>query len=108
MVSDKSPEPLTLQKSIFTNMENSEDVFTRREEDTVHVDRYTGRLRTRVPKSHLCGSLNYLYGAFLSGFLWPIILICLVHSPYLVYLGLLPCVHTHILVKIDSTAKDCG
>ena len=30
------------------------------------------------------GSLSHLYGAFLLGFLWPMILICLVQSPYLV------------------------
>ena len=32
------------------------------------------------------------YGAFLPSFLWPLILICLVHSPSLVYLRILPCV----------------
>ena len=36
-----------------------------------------------------CGSLNYFYGAFLPGFLWPIILTCLVNSPYLVYFRIL-------------------
>ena len=35
------------------------------------------------------GSLNYFYGAFLPGFLWPIILTCLVNSPYLVYFRIL-------------------
>ena len=52
-----------------------------------------GRLRRRVPH----GSLNYLHGAFLLGFLWPIILICLVRSAHLVYLGVLPvCVHASL------------
>ena len=41
------------------------------------MDRHTGGLR----KLHLCGSLNHLYGAFLPGFLWPIILLYLVLSP---------------------------
>ena len=34
--------------------------------------------------------LELLYGAFLPGFLWPIILTCLGHSPYLAYLRILP------------------
>ena len=51
------------------------------------------------------GSLNYLYGVFLLGFLWPVILICLVHSPYLADLKIFECVHTHLLAKVDSTAE---
>ena len=47
----------------------------------------------------LSGGLNYLHGAFLLGFIRPIILICLVHNPYLVYLSILPCVCTHLLAK---------
>ena len=70
--------------------------------------RYTGRLRGRVSESHLCGSLNYFYGAFLPGFLWPIILICLVHSPYLVYLRIFPCVHTQLLAKMNFTGRGLG
>ena len=38
---------------------------------------------SRVPELYPGGSLNYFYGALL-GFLWPVILICLVHNPYLV------------------------
>ena len=41
----------------------------------------------RVTEPHPCGSLDYFCGTFLPGFLWRITLICLVHSPYLVYLG---------------------
>ena len=41
---------------------------------------------------HPHDSLNHLDGAFLLGFLWPIIMICLVHSPYLAYLRILLCV----------------
>ena len=63
-----------------------------------------GRLRRRVPH----GSLNYLYGAFLLGFLWPIILICLVHSAPLAYIGVLPCVCMHLLAKMDFTEKAYG
>ena len=69
-----------------------------------------GRLRERerVPESHPGGSLNYFYGAFLLGFLWPIILVCLVHSPYLVYLRIITCVCTHLLAKMDSIEKVVG
>ena len=42
------------------------------------------------------GHLNHLHGAFLPGSLWPIILICLVLSLYLVYLRILPCVYTSL------------
>lgn len=41
-------------------------------------------------------SLNYFYEAFLVGFLWPIILICLVHTPYVVYQDSLRWVHTSL------------
>ena len=53
--------------------------------------------QTRVIESRPSGNLNYFYGEFLPGFFWPIILICLVCSPYLVYLGPPPmCVHTFL------------
>ena len=58
-----------------------------------------------VAESHPHGSLNYVYGVFLPGFLCPIILICLVHSLYLVYLRILPCVRTRLLAKMDPTEK---
>ena len=53
-------------------------------------------------------SLNHLYGAFLPGFLWLIILLCLVLSPYLVYLRVLPCVRVHLLARMDSSEEPCG
>ena len=59
-------------------------------------------------ESHPCGSLYLLYGAFLLGFLWPIILLCLVLSPYLVYFRVLPCVHAHLLAKMDSSEEAYG
>ena len=37
--------------------------------------------RERGAESHPHGSLNYFYGTFLPGFLWQVILICLVHCP---------------------------
>ena len=54
------------------------------------------------------GSLNHIYEAFLLGFLLPIILICLVLSPYLVYLRVLPCVCMHLLAKMDSSQEAYG
>ena len=56
-----------------------------RGKSTVRVDKHTGGLRPR-------GSLNPFYGAFLSGFRWPIIWLCLVLRPRLVYLRVLLCV----------------
>ena len=52
------------------------------------------------------GSLKHLHGAFLPGFLWPIILLCLVLSPYLVYLRVLPCVRMHLLAKMGSSKEE--
>ena len=90
MVSDKYRGPSILQERISTKMESSETskVFIKREKSIVCVERHTGRFRKRVAESH--GSLNYFYEVFLLGFLWPIILVCLVLSPYLVYLRILP------------------
>ena len=62
----------------------------------------------RVTESHPPGSLNYFFGVFLPGFLQLIIFICLVHSPYFVYLRILPYVCTHLSVKLDSTTKASG
>ena len=67
-----------------------------------------GRLRETESESHLHGSLNYFYGTFHLVFLWLIILICLVHSSYLMYLRILPCVRTQLLAKMDSTTKAYG
>ena len=47
-------------------------------------------------------------GAFLLGFLWRIILLCLVLSLYLVYFRILPWVHAHLLAKMDSSKEDYG
>ena len=67
-----------------------------------------GGLWDRITELQSRGSLNYFYGAFLPGFLWPIILICLVLSLYLVYLRILPCRHTHLLAKMNSTKNVYG
>ena len=73
-----------------------------------YVDRHMGSLRGRVPESRPHGSLNHFYGTFLLVFLWAVILICLIHSPYLVYLRILPCVRTHFLTKKDPTEEAYG
>ena len=45
------------------------------------MDRHLGRLRELRP----CDSRNCICGAFLPVFLWPVMLICLAPSPYLVH-----------------------
>ena len=54
-----------------------------------------GRLRGKVPEWRPHCILSDLYGAFLPVFLWPIILICLVHNPHLVISGSFD-VHAHV------------
>ena len=72
-------------KIIPTKTESSETskVMIRRKKGTVCVNRHIGGLRDT---SHPHGNLSHLCGAFLWGFLWPVILICLVLSLYLVHL----------------------
>ena len=70
----------------------------------VCVGRHTGRLWDLCPHS----GLNCLHGAFLLGFLWPIILICLVLSLYLAYLRVLLWVHVYLLAKMDSSEESYG
>ena len=41
----------------------------------------------------------------LLGFLWPILLIFLLQSSYLLHLSILECVYTHLLAKMDSTEE---
>ena len=54
--------------------------------------RYTAGLR----ESRSSGGLNHLQGTFFPGLLQPIILTCLVLSPCLVYLRVLPCVRASL------------
>ena len=83
-------------------MESGEtsQVFTRRK----RVRGHTGGLRGSCPRV----GLRHFYGAFLLGFLWLIILLFLVLSLYLVYLRVLPCVHVHLLAKLDSSKEAYG
>ena len=102
--SDEGPGPLAWQNRIPTKVESSETskVFIKRKK-VVCVDRHTGRLG--VPALHPRGSLNYVYGVFQMGFPLTSRLICLVHSPHLVDLRILPCVHMCLLTKTDFTEK---
>ena len=100
MVSDKGPGPSTLQKRFSTKRGSSEasEVFIKRKKSTVCVDRHMGRLRGRLPDLLSCTlSLNYFYGTFLPVSFGQSFWFFLAHSPYLVYLRILPCVCTHPL-----------
>ena len=97
MVSDKALA-LQLCREEFPQRQSSETIeeFIRRKKSKVLVDRHMGRLRESCPH----GGLNHLCGAFLSGFLWPVILICQILSSYLANLRILPCMH--FSAKMDS------
>lgn len=49
-----------------------------------------------LTESHSSGSLNHLWGHFFLVSFQPIILTCLILSPCLVYLRVLPCVHASL------------
>ena len=83
-------------------MSSETNVFRKR----MLVDRHRDGLRESCPSG--INSLKHFSGAFLSGFLWPIILICLVQSPDLVYLRILECMPTHLLDMMDSTKEPYG
>ena len=70
------------------------------------VDRHTWT--QRVAECMPQGGLNHFYAACLPGFLWPIILLCLVLNPYLVYDRVLPCVRAHALAKMNSSEEADG
>ena len=108
-VSDKGPGPSALWKRISTKTKSSEasKVFIKRKR-VQYVWVGTPGDSEGESWSPPSGSLNYSYGVFLPGFLWLVNLICLVHSPYLVYLKILPCVLTHLLAKTDFTEKVSG
>ena len=87
-----------------TESSETNKVFIRRKKEYVWIDTQVGSERESCPR----GSLNHLYGAFLPGFLWPIILLCLVLSLYLVYLRVLPCMRAYLLAKMDSSEEAYG
>lgn len=104
MVSDKALALQLCRQRILTKTESRETskVFIGREEYSTVCGQTQ---RETVTKSHPCGRLNHLHGAFLLGFFLSGLLICLIQSPYLVYLRILPCVCKHLLEKMDSTKE---
>ena len=108
VISDKGPGLQLCRKEFLQRWKVVKQVFIIRKKSTVYGDRYTGRLRGRAPESCPQSSLHYFYGTFLLVSLWPIILICLVQSPYLVYLRILSNVLMHLLAKMDSTEEAYG
>ena len=93
LVSDKAVALRLCGKRIPARTESSETstVFIRKKkkQSTVLV---------RVGSERVAPSWQFksLIWGISSGFLWPIILICLVQSPYLVYLRVLPCAHASL------------
>ena len=75
--------------------------FIRRKNCIVHVGWLMGELRESCPH----GSLNHFYGAFLPGFLWPIFLLCLDLSPYLLYFRIFPCMCMQLSVIMDFSEE---
>ena len=80
-------------------------IYIKRKKRIVNVDKHMSRFRGRVPELHSWGNLNHLYRAFLPVLLWSIIFICLVHSPYLVYHRIFPCVRTPLLARMNFMGK---
>ena len=93
VVSDKAPGPSVLQKIIPIKIESSEKskVFIRKK-------KYSTCRQTQ----------NHFNGAFPPGFLWPIILLCLVLSLYLVYFRILPSRRVPLSAKMDSREEAYG
>ena len=106
VVSDKALALQLCRKEFPPKTESSETskVFIKRKKEYVWIDTQVDSERESRPHS----SLNHFYGAFLPCFLWPIILICLVLSPYLLYLRIFPCVSMRLLAKMDSTKEAYG
>ena len=91
----RPPGPVAkcVEMSFHIEMESSETnrVFIRRKKSTVFVDRWL-RVAPRGSSHHFFFCLfcsHRFYWAFLPRFLWPVVLLCLVLSLYLVYLRVL-------------------
>lgn len=77
-----APGPSALEKGISTKTESSEPrkVFSESENvQYVWID--TGSIQKGSPCASSALQFELLYGVFRPSFLWPIILIYLVHSP---------------------------
>ena len=93
---------LSLKKEFSKETEGSEASKKHLlEEKYVQKDTHTGRLGEGV--AYFRGSLDDLDGGRLLDSLWPIIMLPLALCPYLVWLGVLPSVCTHLLAKADSS-----
>ena len=95
----QAPGPFALQKRISRKTESSEasEVFIKRKRVQcmwINTQAESGGeyLNCWAASS---GQFEILLWEFLLGFLWPIIFIFLIYSPYLVYLRILTSVHTH-------------
>lgn len=110
MVSDKGPSPLFAEKNSHKDgkvMNQIKYLLRGKKVRKILVDSHTGGLQECcwVESSwqfelHLCGISSGFPLANHSG--------CLVHSPYLVYHRILPCVHMHLLAKMDLIERHMG
>ena len=100
----EGPGLLSLQKRIPTKTEVMKELKCFLGGKGIPVDRHRWAQREScwVTPSW---QFKLIYGAFLSVFLWPIILICLVLRPHLVFIRNLPYVHIHLLAKMDFIVK---
>ena len=72
------------------------------------IDMWINTREAAERELHPRDTLNHLHGVILLGFLWPVILLCLVLNPYLVYLRILPCVRMHLVAKMDASKRLVG
>ena len=92
---------MNFHKKLETN--ETSKVFIRRKK--VYVDRLTWAVQRESCTIMVWKAYMEQY---LLGFLWPIILLCLILSPCLVYLVALLYVCMHLLAKMDSSEKGYG
>ena len=94
-----------MQKKFPAKEESSEasTVFTERKK--AQYNRENTTQGEKVTELQPPGNFNYFYRAFLPVLLWSIIFICLVHSPYLVYHRIFPCVRTPLLARMNFMGK---
>ena len=108
--SDKGPGPLALQKRIpqrWKVVKQMRYLLRGKRIQCMWIETLADLGKEWVTESHPFDGLNFFYGVFLLGFLWPI-LICLAHSPYLVYIRILLYEYTHLLAKMDFAKKVAG
>ena len=67
-----------------------------------------GQTHRRTQRRSRLWQFESLIWGISSGFLWPVIFLCLVLSPYLVYLRVLPYGCAHLLAKMDFSEEGFG